>query len=132
MFTATPTKNVAFQSIGIVGSKTTNSLIKIYTRIGSYQGYETTSNGWVLCFDQLVQLQKGTPTFVDLACQTFTDTSRSFMVYSKAGMSAQVGSFASSNASLKVDTGIFLKDLFKQVKGAALMAGSLRLVFMDS
>jgi hypothetical protein len=128
MFAATPVKDVSFASIGIVGKKNGNSLIRIYTRAGSYSGFESSSSGWELCFNQSVGLQLGVPTFIDLTCSTHTPagTIRSFHVYSKNGMNIQTGTSNTSNTLLQVSESVMLRDLFKQVQGTGIMAGSLR------
>lgn len=128
MFTATSMKDLSFASMGIVGKKTTKSLVQIFTRAGSYNGFEGNSAGWELCFNNLVQLQKGVQTYIDLTCSTYTPSgsSRSFHVYSKNGMNIAKGTSSTSNAFAKVDNAVMLKDLFKQVQGGGLVAGSFQ------
>lgn len=128
MFTATPTNHISFSSIGVVGKKSGNSLVQIWTRTGPYLGFENSSNGWELCFNKMIVLQQGVPTSVDLTCSTHTTagSTRSFHVYSKNGLNFEKGTTTTSNALVKVQNGAILKDLFKQIKGDGLIAGSLR------
>jgi hypothetical protein len=128
MFTAIPVKDVSFNSIGVVGKRSRYSLVQVYTRVGSYSGFEDSSSGWELCFNKVVLLQQGIPVSIDLACSTHTPfgSSRSFHVYAKAGMNIVAGISGSSNDLLKVDNAIKMRDLFRQVQGVATMTGSLR------
>ena len=128
MFTASPTKSMSFASIGIIGKRTRNSLVQIWTRAGKYAGFEDSSSGWELCYNKIVLLKQGLPTYIDLACSSFTPsgTTRSFHVYAKAGMTIENEATTSSNALLNVSNGAILTDLFEQVKRDGLVAGSLR------
>ena len=131
MFTADAVKDVAFSSIGVFGKKNRNSLVQIYTREGSYTGFENSPAGWILCFNGILLLQQVVPTQIDLKCSTYTKggNSRSFHIYVKAGMRAEKSaSSVSSKDLLLVQNAVILKDMFKQVKEDGLMGGNLRYV----
>ena len=128
MFTVEADHEMRFLSIGVIGKRTRNSLVQIYTRAGSTDSFEESSSGWELCFTEIILLQRSNPTFLELSCNTHTPagSSRSFHVYVKAGMVIETGASTSSNNSLRIEDAIFLRDLFSGVNGDGLMAGSLR------
>ncbi|KAL3802772.1 hypothetical protein HJC23_007549 [Cyclotella cryptica] len=132
MFTATAIDSVSFASFGVVGKKNGDTLVEVYTRLGDYSGAEQNPNAWEHCFSNNVQLLKNRASNIasieNLTCDTHTPsgTKRSFHVYVKNGILIQRGVMNSSNTSLKVDNGIFLKDKFKQAKGQAVVFGEVR------
>lgn len=128
MFTVTAENEMIVSSIGVLGKRTRNSLVHIYTRSGPIDGFEDSSSGWELCYTQIVLLDRSNPTFLEMSCNTHTPagSSRSFHVYVKAGMLIETGASNPSNNALRVENAVFLRDLFSQVKGAGLMAGTLR------
>ena len=129
MFTATAIDSVAFASFGVFGNKSGNTLVEVYSRVGDYTGVEENPNAWELCFSNTVQLVKNQVTNIDTSVfdsYTTAGSKRSFHVYVKNGMLIRNGVSATSNASLKIENGIFLKDRFNQNKGNALLTGALR------
>eukprot|EP00804_Cyclotella_cryptica_P025581 CCRYP_002822-RA/>CCRYP_002822-RA protein AED:0.08 eAED:0.08 QI:1628/1/1/1/0.77/0.6/10/590/602 len=131
MFTATAIDSASFASFGVFGNKSGNTLVEVYSRVGDYTGVEQNPNAWERCFSNTVQLVKNQVANIDiLTCDTFTaaGNKRSFQVYVKNGMLIQNGVTATSNASIKIENGIFLKDRFNQKKGNAIMTGSLSFI----
>jgi hypothetical protein len=132
MLAFTANEDLTFSSIDIIGKKSGNSLVEVYTRLGGYTDYEQNSRAWDLVFSGTVALSQNSATRVSLNVDVFTPlgSDRAFQIYAQNGILFKKGSAAAvrtevTNEKLSLENGVSLKDRFKQVKESGVMSGSI-------
>jgi hypothetical protein len=134
MFTITAEANLSIKSFELVGSKDGGGDVMIYTRQGSYEGYEKNSNGWTLILDGTINLKKNVPVYAGdfiSDVRIARGSTVSFYVWSKKAMIFErrndEGSVFKSDGSLTVKVGITMdKNLFKPKGIGSVFSGIIR------
>ena len=114
MFTVEAKRNIVVSSFAINSSSRGEGAVKVYTRTGSYNGHEKSSEGWELIYDNAVMhAPRGQPTELgefqkkvmipEGVSQSFFVSSSQNLVY-KSG--TQEGKAFASDESLSILEGI--------------------------
>lgn len=106
--------------------------VQIYTRLGGYQGFESSSAGWDLIFDSFVTSSgAGNPSFVDINDTWFTSNSTYglYITTSSGSMGytngTQEGSVYVDNGALRIREGLGMAYAFSTSFSPRVWNGSI-------
>ena len=114
MFSIKALRDVTITSLNFHASKVATDLVQVYTRSGSYKGFELTEDGWSLVYNKVVAMnardiltQLGA---FDTIVSISAGTTQSFFVYTPNKLMYAAGttesSIFSSNSALEIYEGI--------------------------
>ena len=96
MFTIKALRDISVTSLVLNSVARGTGTVKVYTRVGSYRGYEQSSEGWTLIYSnsKVTHKGRGQPTEIGVlnsAVSIYNGVTQSFFVTSSIGLAYQAG-----------------------------------------